>query len=86
MRLMGVFLITISFLASQGNEHTVKFMLKRKVMLHCTEKATLETESSRKNSAWVQLKMGFQLLCNNIFLHFHYISVRRHYKFYSIPK
>lgn len=57
-RLVGVF-ISISLLASQGNEHTVKFMLKRKVMLHCTEKATLETESSRKNSKQVQLKMGF---------------------------
>lgn len=51
--------LSISLLAYQGNEYTVKFMLKRKVMLHCTEKATLETESSGKNSERVQLKMGF---------------------------
>lgn len=38
----------VPLLAYQGNEHTVKFMLKRKVTLHCREKATLETIIKKK--------------------------------------
>jgi len=58
VRLLGFF-IPISFLAYKENKDIAKFMLKRKVVLHSTEKATLETESSRKNSERGQLKMGF---------------------------